>query len=154
MERDVGSEKVRDGLAAGVPGHLVDEILQAGQIGLGDPRDGQAHGHDLEGLADLVSVDEFLGGQGPDLCAAPRPHRDQPFGGQAAQGLADRAAAYLQFLGKRHLGQLGSGREAVGQDLPAEVVIDPLGQGQVVGRHRHERTLRVCKLSANDCDFF
>jgi hypothetical protein len=104
VERDVRGEELPHRPLGDVPGHLVDQLLQAFQVRLGHPGDGEPDGHHLERLADLVRVDQFLGGQRPDLGPAPRPHRDQPFGRQAAHGFPDGAAAYRQLLGQRYLG--------------------------------------------------
>ena len=104
VERDVGGEELPHGALGAVRGHPVDELLKARQVRLRNPRDQQPDRHHLERLADLVCVDQLLRGQRPDLGPAPRPHRDQPFGRQAAHGFPDGAAAYRELLGQRDLG--------------------------------------------------
>ncbi len=137
VELDVHREEVPDGVGLHVIGHLIDELAEAGQVGLCHSGDGEPDREDLERLANLVGVDELLRSQRADFGPAPRPDRDQPLGRQAAHSLADRAAAYLEHLGERHLRKLCSGGEPLGQDLFAQVLIDPLRQCQVVERLRH-----------------
>jgi len=137
VERDVGGEELPHRTLGAVHRHLVHQLLQPREVRLGNSRNQEPDRHHLERLADLVRVDQLLQGQRPDLGPAPRPHRDQPFGRQAAHGFPDGAAAYRKLLGQCHLGQFGAGLEVISQDLVAQVLIDPLRQRQVVERHRH-----------------
>ena len=86
------------GYGLGITNLVARATAQAAEL---DPAELRAGG---ERLADLVRVDKFLQGQRPDLGPAPRPHRDQPFGRQAAHGFPDGAAAYRELLGQRDLG--------------------------------------------------
>ena len=136
VEGDVRLEELGDLVPLGVPRHRLVQALQLLEVLFAEPWYGQPHGHHLERLAHLVQLEELLPRKRADDGAASRPDGDEPFGGEPAERLANRAAADSQLLGERHLRQLGPGLELAGEDLLAQALVDTLPEGQVLERCR------------------
>jgi len=84
------------------------------RLGPGVDSGGLEHDARLHDVAHLIGV--VLGDDDPSVGDA----GDQPFGGQHAERLPDRAAAHPQGVGQRDLPQRGAGREVPGEERLAQ----------------------------------
>src|SRR5581483_279140 len=112
--------------------HRGDELVEAGEVLRPEARRREPYGEHLERLAHLVGLEELLLRQRADDRAAPRPDVHEPLGRQPPDRLADRPAADAELAGERRLLQLRPGRQAVGEDLLAQMRMDALPQRQVL----------------------
>ena len=106
---------------------------------------GQARGERLHFDPDLEQLDDVARRQQPDHRAAMRRVLDQPFGGEAAQGLAHRPAADRKALGQRALDQPLARLQPVGEDVAAQAV-DDMGDRRAVRRRAAPAARRAGRL--------
>ena len=129
-------EEVVDPVAVDGLGLPLDQLVEVREVLVGQQRDGEADGERLERLAHLVGLEELLVAERRDDRAAARAHGHEPLRGEPAEGLADGSAADAEGRGERHLGEHGARRQPVGEDLVAQVRVDPLPQREVLDRPR------------------
>ncbi len=132
VEGRVGIEEASDVPGVGELHELVVQPPELVEVGRGQARDGEPHGHDLERLAHLVGLDELVMRQRADDSAAPWTHEHEPFGGEPDDRLADRPAADAELARKGDLGELGAGRQAIREDLLAKMLVHPLPEGEIL----------------------
>ena len=136
VELGVRVEEALDVVRVGELGHLLDEALHGVEVHLRELRHGQADRHHLERLANLVRLDELVAREGADDGAAARADGHEALRGEPPECFPDRSPADAERGGESHLVQLGPGSQRPGDDLVAEVVVDPLPERAVVEHAR------------------
>ena len=131
-KRGVRAEERIDVRAVGEHDHLVDERLQPGELVGPEPRHGELDRERLQRLAQLVGREELLRRERGDDGAAARAHGHEALRGEAADRLAHRSPGDAERLRERDLVELAARRQAVVEDLLAQVLVHALPQRQVL----------------------
>ena len=134
--------------------HLVDERLQPRQLIRAEPRHGEPDRERLQRLAQLVGREELLRRERRDDRAAPRAHRDEAFRCEAADRLAHRSPGDAERLRERDLVELAARRQAVVEDLLAQVLVHPLPERQVLDPGTPGGVLPLLRLLGRHCNHF
>ena len=132
-----GARDVRDQAVEALP-----DARELTQLAVLDHLGGEPRRQALELRAHLVRLADVAGRGAPDERAAPRDERDQPFGLELAQRLADRRPADPEVRGERLLPEPQAHRVAARRDRPpdrARDLVDELAASRGALGSRHSR---------------
>lgn len=111
---------------------LVDEVLEAVLIGGAHGEAGDlGDGVDLQGLAELVELDDVFAGELGDDHTTTRTLVEEALGGELVHGLTDGGAAAAELFGEEKLGDAAAGGEGSLGDELLDVEVGLFADGEV-----------------------